>query len=203
MQNKVAILHKTPLSENAISIDLRNKLDYKLSRFSSPAWDSPSDTSTVSDDSSSNPITDLTLKEFLAMLLNSRQRGRMTGSHCLEILPLGDAQDDGGAQDGVDQVFWNDRLVQGVLMRGLEPETMDKKSPSSRICVFGCMRNGIHQWLTGTKYVPHPPDLLFRLPSFYSFVLLPCFHYLGLVSLALPSRLRFVSLRADLFLDTR
>ena len=86
----------------------------------------------------------------------------MTGSLSLEISPLqtqplhaladNDAAN-GPAEDGMlDQLFWNDRPVQGVLMSGIEPEPERlEKSPSSRICVFGCTRNGIHQWLTGTK----------------------------------------------------
>jgi hypothetical protein len=92
------------------------------------------------------------------MLLNSRQRGRMTGSLSVEILPLQTqplhALADNDAADGpvLHQLFWNDRPVQGVLMSGIEPEPERlEKSPSSRICVFGCTRNGIHQWLTGTK----------------------------------------------------
>jgi len=113
----------------------------------------------------------------------------MTGSLSLEIYPLQtqplDALADndtanGPAEDGaLDQLFWNDRPVQGVLMSGIEPEPEPlEKSPSSRICVFGCMRNGIHQWLTGTKYPPSPP-------CFTPFVLCPPFHYLRFTLLLL------------------
>ena len=81
----------------------------------------------------------------------------------------------GPAEDGtLDQLFWTDRPVQGVLMSCIEPEPepLEKSpSPSSRICVFGCMKNGIHQWLTGTKYPLSPP-------CFTPFILLPPFHYL-------------------------
>jgi len=158
LQNKVAFLHKSPLSITAtISVEVRNKLDYKLSRFSSPLSPGSSSASSAAD-SSSQPIIHVTLKEFLAMLLNSRQRGRMTGSVSLEIYPLHTLADNdaanGPVEDGtLDQLFWNDRPVQGVLMSGIEPEPkpLERRSPSSRICVFGCMRNGIHQWLTGTK----------------------------------------------------
>src|SRR5207248_7713925 len=50
-QNKVAVLHNTP--ESSRTVDLRNKLDYKLARFSTLA--------------ESAPIVGITLKEFLAI----------------------------------------------------------------------------------------------------------------------------------------
>jgi hypothetical protein len=106
------------------------------------------------------------------MLLNSRQRGRMTGGSLLEIRPLEtqSLENQPPLQPvqplvqplaPLDQLFWNNLPVQGILMRGIkkEPEPL-QKSPSSRICVFGCMKNGIHRWLTGTRYPPSLASLI-------------------------------------------
>lgn len=77
LHRKVAILHERlstgtssiptspPSSSSTLSITLRNKLDYSLSRFTGLPR--------------SCPITTITMKEFLGFLLCSRQLGRMTG----------------------------------------------------------------------------------------------------------------------------
>jgi len=83
-----SILHKSPLSITAtISVNLRNKLDYKLSRFSSP----------LSPGSSSQPITDVTLKEFLAML---RRESRSIARNSFNVTSVMGCEDEAEDEAG-------------------------------------------------------------------------------------------------------
>ena len=165
---KVALFHQTPVSttsqytasppSSTLSISLRNRLDYHLSRFALLA--------------ESEAIRDITMKEFLGMLLNTRQLGRMTsprGKSKVDLSPLSVVQRSGDRDEGeLQEVFWQGRKVEGVVMKGIMPELLVDGGRSTKICVYGCQSpEGLHQWLSGTRYVnPDSHCLFLHFPDF-------------------------------------
>ena|SRR2546423_6781244 len=154
-QNKVAVLHNTP--ESSRTVDLRNKLDYKLARFSTLA--------------ESAPIVGITLKEFLAILLNTRQLGRMTGTGKMDIQLVEADPSSIPAHlvrpgEYISEILWEGRKLVGIFMSGFTPDS-GSTNKTTRVCVYGCLENGCHQWLSSTRCLPcrlldfcHPHTLL-------------------------------------------
>lgn len=161
LQKKVVILHQTPIpgeqttsTSSSLSLNLRNNLDYNLSRFSLlPSTES---------------LTNITIKKFLAMLLNSRRLGQMTGLSwgskaskgelrpAVPLQPVNTGDDDVREVLQWQEVFWEGRRIEGAVMRGILPERVEEGGKSTKVCVYGCMSQGVHQWLSGTKVVDKP-----------------------------------------------
>lgn len=72
-----------------------------------------------------------------------------------------------------------------MVMRAVMPELLAEKGKgSTKICVYGCTspETGIHQWLSGTRYIPvslFPLDL--SSTSSVSYIFLFLMHAFGLV----------------------
>jgi hypothetical protein len=99
-----------------------------------------------------HPILSITLKEFLAILLNARQTGRWTAPDPAKFILSGTAAHahaelDLQAQE-LDQVSYRGRNIQGVYVRRVTEEYI----PNRKVCVYGCRSGGLHQWLTGARY---------------------------------------------------
>lgn len=93
-------------------------------------------------------IVEITFKEFLAVLLNARQNGRWTAPDPAKFT-LSGAADAPDTAEAETQVSYKGKKIDGIFMRRItENYTQNKK-----ICVYGCKSDGLHQWLTGARYL--------------------------------------------------
>ena len=90
------------------------------------------------------PITTLSLKDFVAMCLQARQMGRETkweGLNPCLIVPIAE----GSTRH---YLYFNRIKIMGIQMEAFSSE--DGVQSNYKVCVNGCMKRGIRQWIGGT-----------------------------------------------------
>ena len=98
-------------------------------------------------DDSALSISTISLLQFTSYLLWARQRGRTTkfgirwGRHFLETLENGN--------DSF-RMSCDEMIIEGPRFIEIPPG-----NGNGRICIFGCQRDGQHEWIGSSVYVPH------------------------------------------------
>ena len=109
---------------------------------------------------STEPIHQLSLREFIAMCLQARTQGRHTKSKrpCpWKLIPIINNEENEKLYPF--HLSFQNRLILGVQMYGFHPEEGLMNPRDKRTCVFGCTDDkGFRQWLSGTMYVPTSPN---------------------------------------------
>jgi hypothetical protein len=126
LHHNVIVAHQNDPSAPSVSISVRKRLDYGLGELSRGTGE----------------ISSLKLKEFIAMLLQARRVGRCADDSRWKIVAI-------HPETSLRyRLIWIDRPIPGIEMRGLKLDADGNK----KHCIYGCVRNGSHQWLSGTKY---------------------------------------------------
>jgi hypothetical protein len=92
----------------------------------------------------------ISLKVFVSYLLNSRQRGRVTGKGELwKLEALTDDYPNGYYKHYA--AFYDGRPIQGLVMVEVPREEGAEKR---KICILGCKKQGKHHWLSSGECTP-------------------------------------------------
>ena len=132
----------SPESDPPIDDSISTSSDASSSRFPSPGHTAsqqeflPSPTQPPA--AAVAPIRSLSLVELTAHLLMARQRGRLTEFRTLwDLIPV---------DNDTYQVSFDGRRIEGITLKELVSEGVDGK-----LCIFGCMKYGKHQWISSTE----------------------------------------------------
>ena len=105
---------------------------------------SPQPPSVGLDDAS--PISTICLEQFILMTLHCRQQGRVTDSRLWKFEAIGDSDSF--------RLYFNNRLVTGVLLEKRQAETGPNIPSDRRICPYGCVVGGLFRHIPGTESFP-------------------------------------------------
>jgi len=89
----------------------------------------------------------LSLVQLTANLLMARQRGRLTEFRTRWQLIALDKY--------TYHVSFEGNPIPGIIM-----ERVDSEPSTRKICIFGCVQNGTHQWLSSSEYLSHLPFII-------------------------------------------
>lgn len=98
------------------------------------------------------PLTMQSLKDLTGQLLLGRQRARSTDFRQLwTISPLSDGISDAILGRKYFSASFAGQLIAGIRLILIESETSARGN--RKLCAFGCVKNGTHQWISNTTYV--------------------------------------------------